>query len=402
MFFDNPAYTWPRGAIIVCITLGLLNTIFLLNRVNLTWSSPTSTPAPITKAEPTLDIPNIVANATLGFESVMVVGLPERSDKRDALSLMAAMTGFKLTWVDGVLGSSISEKAVPAGWDREKLLDSNLGSWRGHVNAIRRAVEEDLSSVLILEDDADWDTHLKSQLADFASAARTLQDHRGQARGESIGDGDDNDDDQNAPLDPDDDLPPTESDDSRSASPYGQHWDLLWLGACITRFSAARDEAMVLLHDDATVARHRHLLQNGSFSWDEYPERTRIAYVPRGDTICTFAYALSRAGARKALLYLGVADQPTTFDFHMSDLCRERHLGMRCVGLVPGLFMHHRPRGRVLGDSDIIDKGKGKGKGKGGDAVRQVGFTENILYSTRLNLQNLVQGLAPEKQWEDG
>lgn len=243
--------------------------------------------------------------------------------------------------------------------------------------------------MLILEDDADWDTHLKSQLADFARAARTLQDHS-EGKGEMIGNGDDrNDDDQAVPPGLDD----LSATDSSSDSPYGQHWDLLWLGACITRFSASREEAMVLLHDDPTVASHRHLLQNGSFSWDEYPERTRIAYVPRGDTICTFAYALSRAGARKALLYLGVADQPTTFDFHMSDLCRERHLGMRCVGLVPGLFMHHRPPGRVLGDSDIVDKG--------GDAVREVGFTENILYSTRLNLRNLVQGLAPEKQWED-
>lgn len=140
MIFDNPAYTWPRGAITICVALGLLNTIFLLNRVNPTWSSPPWTPTPVTKAEQPLNITDNIANATLGvseakwillatvdttneltgrpvprqFESVMAVGLPERSDKRDALSLMAAMTGFKLTWVDGVLGSSIAEKAIPA------------------------------------------------------------------------------------------------------------------------------------------------------------------------------------------------------------------------------------------------------------------------------------------------
>lgn len=48
------------------------------------------------------------------FEKVIAVGLPERSDKRDALSLMASVTGFTLAWVEGVLGSSISEKAIPS------------------------------------------------------------------------------------------------------------------------------------------------------------------------------------------------------------------------------------------------------------------------------------------------
>lgn len=238
-------------------------------------------------------------------------------------------------------------------------------------------VEDGLSSALILEDDADWDVHLKQQLAEFAEAARTLQEQEQEQEHEHHS--------QSPQLD----VP--------GNSPYGQHWDLLWLGACVSRFSNDRHEAQVLIHDDATVASHAHLIQNGTFSWDEYPERARIVYVPAGDTICTFGYAVSRAGARKALQYLGVEDQPTTFDFHMSDLCREAHLGMRCVAVVPGLFMHHRPRGRVLGDSDILEKG-----GDEGDTVRDVGFTENILYSTRLNLGNLVQGLEPVKQWDDG
>ena len=42
-----------------------------------------------------------------------MIGLPERSDKRDALTLMASLTGFSLTWVDGVPGKSISDKALP-------------------------------------------------------------------------------------------------------------------------------------------------------------------------------------------------------------------------------------------------------------------------------------------------
>lgn len=81
---------------------------------------------------------NRVANDTLGFAKVFVVGLPERTDKRDAISLSSALTGFDIEWVDGVRGETIPDKAVPYGIDRNKLMETNLGSWRGHMNAIRR------------------------------------------------------------------------------------------------------------------------------------------------------------------------------------------------------------------------------------------------------------------------
>lgn len=83
---------------------------------------------------------NRVANGTLGFGKVFVVGLPERTDKRDAMVLASSLTGFDIEWVDGVRGDTIPDKAVPFGIDRKKLMETNLGSWRGHMNAIRRYV----------------------------------------------------------------------------------------------------------------------------------------------------------------------------------------------------------------------------------------------------------------------
>lgn len=65
------------------------------------------------------------------------MGLPERSDKRDALTLISTLTGFNIEWVDGVKGEAVSDKALPYGADRVKLWESNLGSWRGHMNAVR-------------------------------------------------------------------------------------------------------------------------------------------------------------------------------------------------------------------------------------------------------------------------
>lgn len=84
-----------------------------------------------------LDIERVI-NKTLGFEKVIAIGLPERSDKRDALELMASLSGFDIEWVDGVKPSSIPSKAVPYGIDPSAVQDNFLGSWRGHMNAIRQ------------------------------------------------------------------------------------------------------------------------------------------------------------------------------------------------------------------------------------------------------------------------
>lgn len=53
-------------------------------------------------------------NNSLQFEKVLVVGLPERSDRRDTLTMVAAINDIKLRWVDAVKGSEMERKAWPA------------------------------------------------------------------------------------------------------------------------------------------------------------------------------------------------------------------------------------------------------------------------------------------------
>jgi len=74
-----------------------------------------------------------IFNSTLGFEKVFAIGLPERSDKRDALALTSSLTGFRIDWVEGVKGESVPDKALPYGVDRVALWENNVGSWRGHM-----------------------------------------------------------------------------------------------------------------------------------------------------------------------------------------------------------------------------------------------------------------------------
>lgn len=219
----------------------------------------------------------------------------------------------------------------------------------------------------------DWDIHLKKQLYHLASAGKQLQ--KGWERDSAtLGD-----------------------------SPYGEHWDMLWFGVCASTFDEdlpkeleipleQKDSRKVFINNDPTVPSPNHIQGNISFSWDDYPPQSRIVFVP-GDNICSFAYALSYTGAQKALEYLGLEGQHKPFDNHLSDLCRLRANGMRCISITPSLFVHHKPKGNTNGDSDI--------NGPGQDGVREVGFTSNILYSTRLNLRNLITGASPEKQWSD-
>ncbi|KAG4026569.1 hypothetical protein MFRU_039g00470 [Monilinia fructicola] len=330
------------------------------------------------KYRPTHDSSDIL-NSTLGFQKVLAVGLPERSDKRDALTLISSLTGFKIEWVDGVKGETIKDKAVPYGVDRAKLWESNLGSWRGHMNAVRKIVEQNLTSALILEDDMDWDTRLKSQLLTFATGSQFIQY-------------------------------PTTRPSHPTSSPYGDNWDLLWLGHCGEVFPETLDEyrsfapssleiarlsRKYIITSDATVAPPAHF--KGFQNATQNPH-TRWVHTT-GGPICTFAYALSQQGARKVLWDLSVDKLAGPFDNALAGLCRwgrdKNRLGMRCVSVTPALFQHHKSRGWIGGDSDIQKVGGAKG------ALRDKGMTENLVWSARLNIREMLMGERIRGQWEE-
>ncbi|TGO61323.1 hypothetical protein BCON_0028g00400 [Botryotinia convoluta] len=319
-----------------------------------------------------------VSNSTLGFQKILAVGLPERSDKRDALTLISSLTGFNIEWVDGVKGEAVSDKAVPYGADRVKLWESNLGSWRGHMNAVRRIVEQNLTSALIFEDDMDWDTRLKSQLLTFAAGSKFIQY--------------------------------SSTIPSYLVSPYGDDWDLLWLGHCGEVFPETLDEYKSLsssspeiahlsrkyiINSDPTVAPPIHFKGFQNATQNPY---TRWVHIS-GGPICTFAYALSQQGARKVLWDLSVDKLAGPFDNALAGLCRwgrdSKRLGMRCISVTPGLFQHHKARGWIGGDSDIQKVGSANRE------VREKGVTENVVWSARMNVREMLMGEKIRGQWDD-
>ncbi|KAE9369423.1 glycosyltransferase family 25 protein [Stipitochalara longipes BDJ] len=307
-----------------------------------------------------------IGNNTLGFERVFAIGLPERSDKRDALALTSSLTEFKIDWIDGVKGQTIPDKALPFGVDRLKLWKTNLGSWRGHINTVRKVVEEGISSALIMEDDTDWDIRLKSQLKLVARGAHYL-------------------------------YPSTKISQSTEGSPYGDDWDVLWLGHCGEVFPKQLEEnaskppadpdlvsisRKYTIYPDPTVPPPERT--RGFQNFSAYPY-TRWVH-PTGGPICSFAYALSQQGARKVLFDLSVDHLTGPFDNALAGRCRwgraEERLGIKCLSVTPPLFSHHRVKGVVSGDSDI--------QSIGGEDLREIGFTENIVWSARQNIRGII------------
>jgi hypothetical protein len=50
----------------------------------------------------------------LKFQHIYAIGLKERTDKRDFLTVAASVTGFKVEWLDGVLSQNLQQKSLPS------------------------------------------------------------------------------------------------------------------------------------------------------------------------------------------------------------------------------------------------------------------------------------------------
>ncbi|KAI9806597.1 MAG: hypothetical protein M1825_006054 [Sarcosagium campestre] len=303
------------------------------------------------------------SNATLGFEKILVINLPERTDKRDAMTLSASLSGLKIDWISAVRGSTLPDVALPFGAGRNEgsgLSDGNIGSWRSHMNAVRSIVENGYSSALILEDDVDWDIRIKTQMAQFARGVRFL-------------------------------LPDPEST-APSESPYGDGWDLLWIGHCGESLRPEGDRRTYVIYDDPTVPDFNHVSEP-DFNLTDWPEYTRLVHHSWGP-ICSFAYALSYSGAQKLLYHLGVNELTAPYDNALALMCRYLTLDMKCISATPEYMFHHRARGLKSKDSDIQDV-------RDDNNIREKGYSKNIVWSMRRNLKQQILGTKPELQWDE-
>ncbi|PHH61208.1 hypothetical protein CDD81_689 [Ophiocordyceps australis] len=260
-----------------------------------------------------------IKNSTLGFEKLFVISLPSRPDRRDGMVLQASLSDITIDFIDGVQNSQIAEKAIPKAEDGTHVLNAALGAWRAHINAIQEIVRRNITSAFIMEDDGDWDVQIKHQLQNVAKATRALIqplaiDSKSYA-------------DPTFPRRPKDHppvpdimfetlpntLPP-------QISPYGDDWDVLWVGHCGQSFPRDDNEFLprgrVIQRNDSTVPKKEHLespfIQPFTLK-DDYPDHTRAIHHSQWG-VCSSGYAVSQRGARRILLEIGLKEVIAPFD----------------------------------------------------------------------------------------
>ncbi|KAL4924534.1 uncharacterized protein BDV17DRAFT_295304 [Aspergillus undulatus] len=299
-----------------------------------------------------------IKNETLGFQHIYAIGLKERTDKHDSLSLAASLTGMKVEWLEGVRPGDVSQKALPQGMDNPDIPYTVVLCWRAHMNALRSVVENKYATALVMEDDADWDVTIRPQLREIARGVRELSGNHKAPRKE----------------------------------PYGANWDLLWLGGCATVQGKNETELYAIPDDPTTISVDRRGPWDGpigpSDTWkNQHPDisidSTRFVYRA-GHGCCLYGYAVTYEGARKILAALSL-ERSAEVDNSLGDLCggKNGRQQIRCFGVYPNVIGTFKPAGPNSRSSDIQNYTT--------DEWRQA-ESWNMVYSTRMNLQRLVAG----------
>ncbi|KAJ5373427.1 hypothetical protein N7517_005433 [Penicillium concentricum] len=307
-----------------------------------------------------------IRNETLGVQNVFAINLASRPDKRDNIVLGSSLSNFHVEWIDGVTPDEIDNKSYPYNWNHDQKR-TEYAARRAHVNGLQRIVQERLASAIIMEDDADWDVSLKLQLQSFAHAVRALQPQ----------------DTQKAPI----------------QSPYGDDWDILWLGHC--GVSCKTDLPFYLTPNDPTIPMPRHFRplwrDSPIFKGHERPDHSRLVCTA-SDAVCSMFYAVSYRGAQRILAALsvnpsGLAEEiniGAQFDVSLGRMCGNGYL--RCFAPYPSITGGFRQAGPKAKSSDIQD-----------ETGEQAGFSSSgVMYSTMLNINRILKGeRTVHATWDD-
>lgn len=210
-------------------------------------------------------------------------------------------------------------------------------------------VQNHLSTALMFEDDADWDVQFRSQLERYALGSQYILNS---------------------------------TDGAPSHSPYGDGWDLMYLGHCSSTPVEGDDRRFIIENDPTAPPGRGRLNFGGVPDMSRYDNTTRIMFAAKGG-ICLYSYALSYRGAQKILYYLSMSIFSKPVDFGFGDMCGQKERNFTCISVFPQIVDSHRSAGPESKDSDI-------GSRKGG--YRQRGYTANIVHSTRLNIDHLING----------
>ena len=195
-------------------------------------------------------------------------------------------------------------------------------AWLGHLNALRWFLDSDLETILILEDDVDWDIHLRTlQIPAAAAAIRRLVQNQSDPPGHL-----------------------QHREDLNNFWGNVSTWDILYLGHCGDIFRSSQWTLSVprIVYDDATLPRLRDLHPFtmkflAAIGIGEYTRMIHQSIFP----LCTFGFALTRNAAHRLLTEIASKEAEggtMAYDVRVLEACRD--LGFRCWTANPELFHH--------------------------------------------------------------
>lgn len=185
-------------------------------------------------------------------------------------------------------------------------------AWLGHIDLLRLVVQSRWCSALILEDDADWSMDIREQMPRIAKAVVELS---GAAH--------------------------------QRAYPYGQEWDVLWMGHCSDPPDFSKPH--VIFEDNTSVPMEQYLGINRHVA-ELLNEGQRCVHFSQ-NPVCTWAYAVTAAGARKVLERASLG-QGGAFGLMMLHACQDRIF--KCVTVNPQIFSPYHP---AEGDESEVGAG---------------------------------------------
>lgn len=248
-------------------------------------------------------------------------------------------------------------------------------------------VDHNIGSALILEDDADFDVRLHMELESFAAASRALVQPRSApyTMPENF----------EIPLN---NLPQTIAP---TMSPYGDNWDILWLGHCGANPRSRTDKQPIIYSpNDTTVADPSYIhtvlgMYNGLIN--HHPPHTRL-YDLAATGICSQAIAVSLRGAKRLLHEASMTRNMEAMDYVLNDFCGNKFRKANggddhvCVTTQPSMFTQFKARGDMMKDSNINKTPDGK--------IREKASSAHTRLSARMNLPELFRVGVPGKETE--
>ena len=291
---------------------------------------------------------SVLLTLAVQFGSVFAVSR-QKSPRRDGLLLAANITEIDISiptqpaWTPDDVSRLHAEHV-------STITRGSALAWLGHLNALRAFLNGSSSTALIIEDDVDWDIHLRTtQIPATASAFRAL---------------------------------------TSNFSPYNLNadnywgntsaWDVLWLGTCNEHFLPNALRHPSLTYTDPTLPPLDRLDPQTAdfFASFNIPSHTRLLH-PTVFPLCTFGYAFTRPAAYRLLNDIAAREAEggtMAYDVRVLEACRD--LGMRCWSVAPELMRHLDAKSEI----ESVDMGKEDqdNGGSEGSKTGSVAHTANI------------------------